>query len=343
MKRSRLILLTLVTLMCLSSTTLACQREQPITKTDHVIFALDWTPNTNHSGLYLARERGFYEEESITVEFLESDMNFIEMVASGYAVFGMAAQEQILQARASMAKIPVVAVASVIQHNTSGFASPKDRGILNAQDFEGKTYSGWGTELELAILEAMMDKAGARFDRVRIINQSAGNFIASMETEADFAWIYYGWDGIICEQENYPINFISIASIEEDLDFYSPLIMTNEETIRARPDLVRRFLKATARGYREAIRYPEDAVDSLMHAAPELDRDLLLASQHYLNERFIDDAPDWGQMEDITWERFASWMDNRGLLDQPIDVKDAYDLSFLTPEAWDREDDNGNK
>ena len=296
---------------------------------DRGIFALDWTPNTNHTGLFLARDRGYYAQEGLEVEFRESDMDFIEMVAVGSAQFGMAAQEQVLQARASAAGIPVVAIAAVVQHNTSGFASPLDRGIKSPKDFEGNTYSGWGTELELAFLRTLMEKQGASFDQVSVINQSAGNFIASMEIEADFAWIYYGWDGINCELEDYPINFILLQSIEPDLDFYSPVIITSERVIEENPDLIRRFLKATARGYLDAITDPQGAVDSLEKVAGGLDRQLLLASQLYLNGRYIDDAPYWGAMRSETWIRVAAWKQERDLLDQPIDVRKAFDTSFL--------------
>ncbi len=328
MKRSSARMLALCLLAAIPISAAGCRAgKKP--EVDHVVFALDWTPNTNHSGLFLARDRGYYAREGIEVEFRESDMDFIEMVAGGSAQFGIAAQEQVLQARASAAKIPLVAIAAIIQHNTSGFASPLDRGIEGPRDFEGKTYSGWGTELELAILRSLMEKEGADFDQVLILNQSAGNFIASMEIEADFAWIYYGWDGVNCELENYPINFIPLNAIEPDLDFYSPVMITSEKVIEEQADLVRRFLKATAQGYLEAIDHPREAVDSLERAALGLDRELLEASQLYLNGRYIDDAPYWGAMKEETWIRFAAWMEERGLLDRPIDARQAFDTSFL--------------
>lgn len=328
MKKFSAYLLVICLLVPILVAVAGCRSEKK-PEADRVIFALDWTPNTNHTGLFLARDRGYYAQEGLEVEFRESDMDFIEMVAVGSAQFGMAAQEQVLQARASAAGIPVVAIAAVVQHNTSGFASPLDRGIKSPKDFEGNTYSGWGTELELAFLRTLMEKQGASFDQVSVINQSAGNFIASMEIEADFAWIYYGWDGINCELENYPINFIPLQSIEPDLDFYSPVIITSEEMIEEHPDLVQRFLKATAHGYLDAIADPQEAVDSLEKAARGLDRQLLLASQLYINGRYIDDAPYWGAMKSETWVRFAAWMGEEGLLDQPIDAGKAFDTSFL--------------
>ena len=333
MKRISTLLFALVCLALILSVPLGCRSRQP-GQMDRVVFALDWTPNTNHTGLFLARDRGYYAEESIEIEIRESDMNFIEMVAGGSDDFGMAAQEQVLHDRATQAAIPVVALAAIVQHNTSGFAAPVDRGIQSPGDFEGKTYSGWRTVLELAILRTLMEKHGADYSQVRIINQSAGNYIASMELEADFAWIYYGWDGVNCDLQDYPIDFIPLQSIEPDLDFYSPLIITNEKTLAERPDLIRRFLKATQRGYLDAMEDPQGAVDSLLNAAPGLDPELLLASQLYLNDHYIDDAAYWGAMSGQTWIRFAGWMDQHQLLDRPIDVLKAFDTSFL-PGAED--------
>ncbi len=295
-------------------------------------FALDWTPNTNHSGLYLAQERGYYAEAGLNITFRESDMNFIEMVANGSAAFGIASQEQVLQARASGAQIPVVAIAALLQHNTSGFASPVDRGIEAASDFEEHTYSGWGTELELAFIRSLMEKEGADYDKVNIINQSASNFIASMETEADFAWIYYAWDGVNCELMDYPINFILMREIDERLDFYSPVLITRDELLEEDPELVQKFLRATAKGYADAISDADAAVEALMKAAPELDRELLVASQEWLNNESKKSNETWGSMTAERWENFALWMSENGLLEEEVDVDSAFTSDFLPKE-----------
>lgn len=306
--------------------------DKPEDELRELTFALDWTPNTNHSGLFLAQERGYYAEEGLNVTFRESDMNFIEMVANGTAAFGIASQEQVLQARASAAEIPVKAVAALLQHNTSGFASPLDRGIETPKDFEGKTYSGWGTELELAFVRSLMEKDNADYSKVKIINQSASNFIASMETEADFAWIYYGWDGVNCELQDYPINFILLGDIDERLDFYSPVLISSDDLINSEPDLVKKFLRASRRGFLDAIADADAAVKVLIEAAPELDPDLLKASQEWLNRENEKSAEAWGAMTAERWENFALWMKEHNLLENDIDVKAAYTTDFLPEE-----------
>ena len=294
-----------------------------------ITFALDWLPNTNHSGLYLARDLGFYEEEGLEVDLVMSDMNFIEMVAVGSAELGIASQEQILQARASFAEVPVVAVAAIMQHNTSGFASPVDREIKSPADFAGKTYSGWGTDLELAFISHLMDADNASIEDVDIITMSATNFIQSMEIEADFAWIYWAWDGILSEYSDYPIDFILLQDIVPDLDFYSPNIIASEALIEENPDLISAFLRATKKGYEYAIDNPEEAVDALINEAPELEREFLLESQDYINTQYIADADIWGQMTDERWQTFYDWMLENDLLESELDLEEAYTLEFI--------------
>ncbi|NLK02755.1 MAG: ABC transporter substrate-binding protein [Clostridiaceae bacterium] len=299
------------------------------TQLQKITFVLDWTPNTNHSGLFLAQQQGYYAEEGLDVDFQESDMNFIEMVATGSAPFGIASQEQVLQARSSEAEIPIVAVAAILQHNTSGFASPAGRGITTPRDFEDKTYSGWGTELELAFIETLMKQEEADFAKVNIINQSASNYIAAMESEADFAWIYWGWDGINCELQAYPLNFILLQDIDPRLDFYSPTIITNETVINDNPELIRRFLRATAKGYSLAVAEPDKAVEAVLEMAPELDRELVSASQKWLSKKYIDDASVWGTMELEIWLSFKNWMLQYGVLENDLDPAQAFTNDYL--------------
>ncbi len=294
-----------------------------------ITVALDWTPNTNHSGLFVARDLGYFAEEGIEVDLQQSDMAFLEMVGSGAAQFGIAAQEQVLQARAASGKVPVVSIAALVQHNTSGFISKKSSNITRPKDFEGKTYSGWGTELELAFIKTVMEKDGGDFSKVTVINQGATDAKAALETQADFLWMYYGWDGIRLELENYPTDFQLLQDLDPQIDFYSPTIITNEQILQDDPELAKRFLRATEKGYQKAIQDPKAAVNALIKEAPELDPALLKASQEWLNPRYVDDAPRWGEMKPETWTNFANWMRSNNLLDSDINPEDAYSNDYL--------------
>ena len=98
--------------------------------------ALDWTPNTNHTGLLVAEERGFFAEVGLELRLVEPDPNVsVPLVALGRAEFGISSQEYVTMARAQ--GIPIVSVAALYPHNTSGFASAADRNIRSAGDFAG--------------------------------------------------------------------------------------------------------------------------------------------------------------------------------------------------------------
>lgn len=304
---------------------------------EDVTVVLDWVPNTNHVGLFVALERGWFAEEGLEVEIVQApDFNFIEMVGTGKAHFGVAAQEQLTQARAN--GVPVTAVAAILQHNTSGFAAPADREIRTPKDFEGKRYSGWGTELETAFLRTLMEKHGGEVDKVQVGTMAATDFFASMELEGDFAWIFYGWDGIAAEVRDYPITWIPLAAEDPALEFYTPILIAHErvldpgtETPGSYPDLCRRFLRAVSRGYVACLDDPETCVDQFLVHAPETDRTLALRSVEYLSGEFVADAPRFGEMKAGVWDTFTAWMVENGILTAEPDMARAYTNDFLPP------------
>lgn len=104
---------------------------------EEVTVVLDWYPNTNHTGLYVAKDLGYYEEEGLNVEIVQpSRLTAEQIVASGKAEFGVSYQEAVTLARGE--GLPIVSIAAVIQHNTSGFAWLKSEGIKSVKDWEGK-------------------------------------------------------------------------------------------------------------------------------------------------------------------------------------------------------------
>lgn len=289
---------------------------------------LDWSPNTNHTGLYVARDQGFYEEEGLAVEIIPpGEAGADAMVAAGNAEFGVSYQEGVTFAR--IQDVPIVSIAAVIQHNTSGFAAPADKGLKSPKDFEGKKYGGWGSPIEQATLEAMMLNDNADPSLVEIINIGDVDFFAAVKRDIDFAWIYYAWTGVEAELRGEQLDIVYLRDYAEELDYYTPVLITNEDMIAEKPELVRSFMAATARGYQFAIEQPEEAAEILAAAEPDLDRELVIASQKWLSPRYQDDAPRWGLQKAEVWENYANWLYERDLLEKPLDVESAFTNDFL--------------
>ena len=295
-----------------------------------VTVLLDWVPNTNHTGIYVAKDKGYFEAEGLDVNIIQpSDGGSADLVAAGKGDFGISYQEEVTYSKTSETPLPIKAVATIIQHNTSGFASPKTKNIRTPKDFEGRKYGGWGAESEKATLKAVMEKSGADIAKLKMVDIGAADFFTSVQNNVDFSWIYYGWDGIASEIKNVPINFIKLTDLDKNLDYYTPVIITNENIIKSNPKLVKKFLSAVSKGYNYSIDKPEDAVKSLIKYAPETDPKIALASQKYLAKEYKADALRWGEMKESIWANYSNWMFNKGLLKKKLDVKSAYTNEFL--------------
>ncbi|TGB03851.1 ABC transporter substrate-binding protein [Halobacillus salinus] len=322
MKKALLFLLTAVVL------TACANSEGAATETEKVKLVLDWTPNTNHTGLYVAQAEDYFKDQGLDVEImLPGEAGADQLVASGQADFGISAQETLTEAR--IQDIPVVSIGAIIQHNTSGFASPVEKDITSPADFEGKTYGGWGAPVEKAVLDSLMKKEDADVEKVEIVNMGNSDFFTAVERDIDFAWIYYGWTGVEAELRGQELNMQYLTDYSENLDYYTPVLTTNEAMIKENPDTVEAFMAAATKGYQFAIDKPEEAADILIDAVPDLDPELVRASQKWLSPKYKDDAERWGQQELDVWNNYAEWMLENNLLEQELDAEEAFTNEFL--------------
>ncbi|MFC7062064.1 ABC transporter substrate-binding protein [Halobacillus seohaensis] len=295
---------------------------------EEIKLVLDWTPNTNHTGLYVAQAEGYFEEEGLDVEImLPGEAGADQLVASEKADFGISAQESLTEARVQ--DIPIVSIGAVIQHNTSGFASPKEKDITNPADFEGKTYGGWGAPVEEAVISSLMKKEKADVDQVDIVNMGDTDFFTAVQRDVDFAWIYYGWTGVEAELRNEELNMQYLTDYSEKLDYYTPVLTTSENMISENPKTTEAFMVAVSKGYEYAIENPEQSADILIEAVPDLDPELVKASQQWLSPKYKDDADRWGEQDIKVWENYSDWMYENDLLDSELDAKNAFTNEFL--------------
>lgn len=323
-----ILLITIIIVGISACTSPSIQEPQP-EALKKVTMVLDWTPNTNHTGLYVAKEKGFFTEQGLDVEIIQpSEGTSDTIVASGKAQFGISYQENITYARA--ADVPLVSIGAVIQHNTSGFASLKDKNILTPKDFEGKVYGGWGSEMEEATIKYLMEQVGADYSKVTIMTTGDADFFqASATGQIDFAWIFEGWAGIEAKQKGMDLNYIDLGKEAPVFDYYTPIIITNETILKEDKTLVEAFMKGVIKGYEYAMKNPEDAADILIKEAPEINQELVKESQKFLSDRYQADATTWGLQKEEVWQRYADWMFKNGFIEKNIDVTNAYTNEFV--------------
>ena len=294
----------------------------------HVTLTLDWVPNTNHTGFFVALDKGWYTEAGLDVEIqTPSDpAAALKQVAYGHTEFGISFQEETTIARAQ--GIPVVSIAAIIQHNTSAFASLRERGITRPKQFEGRKYASSGAILERPVLKGLMACDAGEVDKVEFVDVGFDILPAIISGKADYGWIFIAWEGIQAEIMGRSLNLVTLEGSCVP-DYYTPIVITGETTIEKRRDLVRKFMTATSKGFEYAIAHPAEAAEILLKHAPETDPELVRQSQAWLSPRYQAEAPRWGGQKLETWTAFARWMTDNGVLAGPFDPEKAFTNEFL--------------
>lgn len=278
---------------------------------------LDWTPNTNHTGLYVAQQKGYFEEAGLNVEIVQPPEDGAEvLVASGKAEFGISFQDSLAPALAGEEPLPVTAVAAIIQHNTSGIISRKGEGMDTPKGMEGHTYATWNGPIELATLQQVIEADGGDFEKIQLIPSTVTDEVSALKTNAvDSIWIFYAWAGVKMEIENLETDYFAFADLDPVFDYYTPVLISGNQFLEEHPETAKAFLAALSKGYEDAITNPEEAAKILCEAAPELDEKLVLESQKYLSEQYQADAEQWGYIDSMRWNRFYQWLNEKELLE----------------------------
>ena len=318
-------------MMCLVSAVfvalIGCNKKEA----NKITMVLDWTPNTNHTGLYVALEKGYYAQAGLEVEIVQPQEDSAAlMVSSGRAQFGVDFQDYLTPAFSGDNKLPVTAVAAILEHNTSGIISLKSNGITSPIGMENHNYATWDLDIEKAILKYLVEKDGGDFSKVGLIPSTITDCVTALQLESsengagsgvadvDCIWIYYGWDGIATQLANLETEFFYFKDFDEALDFYSPVIIGNNTYLEQYPEEAKAFIQATKKGYEYAMSHPEEAAEILLKYAPELDPELVLESQKWLSKQYCTQEGKWGIIDANRWDAFYSWLYENQVIEEEI-------------------------
>ena len=300
----------------------ACGNKNSTPETKNITFCLDWTPNTNHTGIYAAQAKGYFKDAGLTVKIVQPPENgSASLVGGGKAHFGIDAQDTMADALVGKNKLPITAVATILQHNTSGIISLKKNGITSPKKMAGHTYATWDIPAEKATLKQVVEDDGGDFSRIKLIPSTVTDEPTALKNKSvDTIWIFWGWAGIACKQAGLDTNFWKFADINKVFDYYTPVIIANTDFLKKNPNTAKAFMKAVSRGYEYAAKNPQKAADLLIDQNSELkdSKKLIYASQKYLSKEYIKDAKKWGYIDPARWNRFYNWMNQHKLTKEPL-------------------------
>lgn len=282
-----------------------------------VSFALDWAPNTNHVGVYVADELGYYEEAGVDVEILPyGSAPVSQLVSAGEADFGIGGQSGVQMARTS--GLDIKSVYLITQTDTGRLVVLGDREDLQRpRDLDGLTFGGFGGPLLTALARATIqgDGGAGEFTEVTL---DTGAYEALSQGRVDFTLSVATWENLQTEIDGHPYREFRYQ------DFGLPQqqstgIVSSDKYLEANPDAARAFVQATARGYEYAAQNPAEAADILIAANPDTlgtAEELVHRSMEVMAEEgyFVAAARPIGAVDPEAWAEFGRFLFEGGYL-----------------------------
>jgi NitT/TauT family transport system substrate-binding protein len=288
--------------------------------TGSVTVALDWTPNTNHVGFYLAREAGHYEAAGVDASFLSPAVDDYETtpakrVAAGDADLAVAPSESAISYHTHPAYPSLTAVAALCQRDTSAIAVLESSDVERPRALDGRTYASYDARFEDDIVRHLVQNDGGEGDVDIVTPPKLGIPNTIVDGSADATWVFEPWEGLLAERAGHALRTFGLD--EYDVPYgYTPVLLAHPDALADPDGTLASFLDATARGYREAAADPERAADALSgEDGPNLDdHEFLVESARRLSGAFLTEDGEWGWMAHERWATFVDWLAKNEIL-----------------------------
>jgi ABC-type nitrate/sulfonate/bicarbonate transport system substrate-binding protein len=288
------------------------QRPSPVT----VRLALDWTPNTNHTGFFVARANGWYDEAAIDLRILPYASATPEtLMAAHQAECGISFQDAMTFAVAAGADI--VSVGAILQKTASAIGVLAAGPIQRPRDLDGKTYAGFGYPNEDPTLKFVI-RADGGTGTFKTATLDAAAYEALYSKQADFTIPFTAWEGVEAELRGIKLRYFQFADYGFP-EYYQVVLACDRQWLERDPDAARRFVAATARGFEFAAAQPADAAAKLVSENPgvfDANKDLPRASQQFLADGgyLIDATGVFGRQTLERWTAYSAFLYEQGLL-----------------------------
>ncbi len=291
-----------------------------LTQGNDVVILLDWVPNSNHVGLYVAQALGYFDEVGLNVSILQPpEDGAMDMVLAKQAQLAVSSEGNIIFARQQ--GLPIVATAAILQHNDSGFASLKSKNLTRPRDLVGMRYLGWGGAVEEQVILSLMAMDGVENPEITLAGTGAMYDFNMLNTnQADYIWVFKGWDALAAELQGVELNMIMMRDYDERLDHYTPFFISSDYWVQEQPEQMQTLMQAIAKGYEYAAAYPAEAARLMVSEVEGLDERLMVASVQHLAPLYVSDEGRFGIMQPHVLERYQEWLMEHGLLSEPVPV-----------------------
>jgi len=322
-----LVVLTLTLLLA------ACgeKSEEPSGERQDFSLTLDFYPNPDHAGIYMAEKLGYFEEAGLDVSIdAPSDPAApVKLVAAGRTDLAISYEPEVALAREQ--GLDVVAVGALVNQPLTSMIWLGKSGIKGVGDLKGKTIATAGIPYQDKFLETILARVQLTPDDVKAVNVGFGLLPALLGGSAQaMLGGFRNVEGVDLRERGKapvvtPVDQLGVPTYDE------LVFVANREELEADPDKFRLFLAALERGTEAAVEQPAEATKAIIEANPDLEPKLATAEVEatlpLLGAR-TGDQP-YGYMDPKEWEAFAGWMRDNGLIQQLPKTGELLDNSYL--------------
>jgi ABC-type nitrate/sulfonate/bicarbonate transport system substrate-binding protein len=307
---------------------------------NYLRLALDWTPNTNHTGFFVAQHLGYYEKAEIQLSIQSpADDNYATTPAKkleqGDTDLAIAPTESVISYRTKKDPYPMIAIAALLQRDASAVAVLESSGIERPADLDGKSYASYDARYEDEIIRQMIKNDGGEGNLQIHTPEKLGIWNTLTDGTFDATWIFTPWEGV--EAENRGINLRTFVLGDYGIPYgYSPVLCTAQSRVDNDADMLASFLKATEKGFRYAMDNPQEAADILKPKLTDHDREHidLLQSQKTINPYYTESSDDdddgkWGVMDPEVFNAFVAWLKDHDLIPADLDAAQLFSNKCL--------------
>jgi ABC-type nitrate/sulfonate/bicarbonate transport system substrate-binding protein len=329
--RSRIARLSAASMLLVASLALPSAAVKGAAAQHKVTLWLDWNPNSDHAGIYVAIARGYYAEAGLQVkpQIPSGAADAIKLVAHGTGDIGISYESSVLLARQQ--GIPVTATAAIVQRPLNAVLALRTTGITRPRQLEGHTVGVAGDPSDYTDLKALLQYDHGNYAKVKAVNVGYNLLQALLSHRVDaIIGAYWTWEALQAQAAGKPVNVLRLDSL--GVPTYNELVfITGASQLTGESATLRAFQKATFRGYAYAAAHPAEATAILLKVPGVLSTSssLITNSITLLAPLFKDSKGRYGSMDRGHWQAYADWMTAKHLMPTHLDAGQAMTETLL--------------
>lgn len=280
--------------------------------------ALDWTPNINHIGFFIAKRKGFYKNEDIDLIITTPAQDNYQVtpakkVELGKADLALCPLESILSYQSKKTSFDLKAIATIFKEDLSAITVKKDAVIKCPKDLDGASYASYKARYEDHIVQEMIKNDGGEGIIEVVYPEKLGIWNTLLTDTYDATWIFLNWEGADIRVKGAGLTYFKMRDYQIPYS-YSPVIATSAKLIHTQSGALTSFLEATKKGYLYAITHPKEAIEILREQLTEEDRTYIdLDDSLSLSKDSFGNEDNWGIMDPENVQKFLDWIKETGL------------------------------